>query len=612
MRRSWFPIFLVAGLLGLLFASAFFQYRWLGKISEDERERTQIRVKNDTERFAEDFNREIQNSYFNFQTETETWKQKNWTQFNERYDFWRERAAYPDLIKNFYYWDNRENAPLLMYNAEKREFAEVAWTEELKKIQAQAAEKKSSSFQPENFALIMPIQEIEETLNRIIIRRRPDDPLPVKNFEKIGFLVIALDENAIKNRLLPDLAGKYFSGGEFHLAVSAADGKTVYQTGSVNSADASARLFEFLPDNFVFFSSRQSPRELPRGEVKSMVFSQRLENKIITRTETETIKRGEMPNANSGAVRVVVSPTEYRRTTDIPVSISSENNNWTLTVQHAAGSLDQHIGNTLRQNLAVSFGILALLAVSVILIFVSTQRAKMLAQRQIEFVSSVSHEFRTPLAVIYSASENLADGVAKESAQISRYGDLIKSEGRKLSAMVEQILEFAGANSGKKKYDLRETDAREIIETAISECHPLIEEKNFTIEREISENLPKIAADKNALSQALQNLIANSIKYSNGSRWLKIAAQNGGKTVKITVEDKGLGIAAKDLKHVFEPFYRAKSVVDEQIHGNGLGLSLVKKTVEAHGGKVSVESEIGKGSKFTIILETLPKAPRAG
>jgi signal transduction histidine kinase len=168
--------------------------------------------------------------------------------------------------------------------------------------------------------------------------------------------------------------------------------------------------------------------------------------------------------------------------------------------------------------------------------------------------------------------------------------------------MVEQILEFAGANSGRKKYDLRQTEVEEIIENALCECQPLLQKEGFTLEKIIAENLPKISADKHALSHALQNLIVNAVKYGNGEKWLKISAENGGGKVKIAVEDKGIGIAPKDLKHIFEPFFRAKQVIDEQIHGNGLGLSLVKQTVEKHGGKIEVESEIGKGSRFTIEL----------
>ena len=120
-----------------------------------------------------------------------------------------------------------------------------------------------------------------------------------------------------------------------------------------------------------------------------------------------------------------------------------EDSQWQLAVQHTSGSIDAFIRNERNRNLAIGFGIYLLLLGSIIAIVYSSLRAKAFAQRQIDFVSSVSHEFRTPLAVIYSAGENLADGVARDGEQVSRYGDLIKGEGKKLSAMVEQILEFA-------------------------------------------------------------------------------------------------------------------------------------------------------------------------
>ena len=101
MHRSWFPITLVILLLGLLALLATLQYRWLGQISDGERERLQNRLQIDTRRFAEDFNREIQNAYFNFQLTSEVWRDKNWNAFNQRVDFWRGKTAYPNLIKNF-------------------------------------------------------------------------------------------------------------------------------------------------------------------------------------------------------------------------------------------------------------------------------------------------------------------------------------------------------------------------------------------------------------------------------------------------------------------------------------------------------------------------------
>jgi signal transduction histidine kinase len=235
-------------------------------------------------------------------------------------------------------------------------------------------------------------------------------------------------------------------------------------------------------------------------------------------------------------------------------------------------------------------------------VILSAQRAKKLAQRQLDFVSSVSHEFRTPLAVIYSAGENLVDGVVEKPGQISEYGTLIKREGKKLSAMVEQILEFAGARSGKRKYDLRKTDVARVMSDALSECQPLITESGFIVEKNMPAGLPEINADGAALSHAFQNLISNAIKYSGDDKRLRITGENGGGAIKLSFQDHGRGIPASERSQIFEPFYRGKEVVAAQIHGNGLGLSLVRQIVEAHKGKIEVESRPGVGSTFTIKL----------
>ncbi|MEK7855963.1 MAG: HAMP domain-containing sensor histidine kinase, partial [Acidobacteriota bacterium] len=227
------------------------------------------------------------------------------------------------------------------------------------------------------------------------------------------------------------------------------------------------------------------------------------------------------------------APANVKTRTSVIATPGEGADPWTLSVQHSAGSIEKFTSSEFRKSFLIGLGVYLLLVGAIIAIVLSALRSKRFAQRQIDFVSSVSHEFRTPLAVIYSASENLADGVTKDVVQVSRYGNLIKGEGRKLSAMVEQILQFAGARSGKKKYSFSPVSVAAIVDAAIAECRPMLDEKGFEIKSSVDENLPLIKADADALSTALQNLISNSVKYSNGSRSLCITASNGNRRIKL-------------------------------------------------------------------------------
>ncbi len=600
MRRSWTTILLTAGLLGLLALLGGLQYRWLSQISESDGEKAHKRVQEQADHFAADFNREIQNAYFNFQTDSDTWKKKDWSAFNERYDYWREKTTYPDLITDFYFFEAKGNVSPLHYDRESRSFEPAELTPELADLRTKLSDEKNfKAVYDDSYTLILPIHEGENKIRQVLIRTqlRPDSA-ELRLPEKFGYLAIKLDSATIKNEIVPVLISKYFPEGDFRVAIANQDGTPVFQDLSGDTTDATAQLFDLSPDNFMFFASKDLVSSIDAERRRDVILNSRVESRSY---DTVTASGDE-----KGSVKIEIKRDAPAKRTAVFTSTATTKSDrvtpWTLQIQHVSGSLDSFIASTLRRNLAVGFGILLLLAGAVIAILFSAQRAKMLAQRQIDFVSSVSHEFRTPLAVIYSAGENLADGVAKEDGKIESYGDLIKGEGRKLSAMVEQILEFAGANSGRRKFTFGEASISEVVENALDECRPLIEEKNVEVETNIQENVPLVKVDKAALSQAIQNLIANSIKYSNENAWLRVSAENGGGKVKISVEDHGIGIAKNELRSIFEPFYRANEVVDAQIHGNGLGLSLVKQIAEAHNGSVFVSSEIGKGSKFTIEL----------
>jgi signal transduction histidine kinase len=601
MKRSWFSIFLVVGLLGLLALLAALQYRWLGQISAAEKEQMQRRLQTDTENFTKDFNRTIQSAYFSFQLFGDDWEKA----FIIHFQNWRKQADYADLIKGFEFVS--KEGETRRYDFEYYQFIKIdpVWS----------FDQIKSNFKPiddKNYILRMPIYtQLEKIVETRMVETtvRSDSPVEVTKQTKVpqrmsfpditGYLLIKLDEKVLREKILRDLAAKYFPDGSYKISVvSQNDNSTIFQTQPVENADTRARLFVLAPDAMRGFVNQALLSSIDDSATKGqIILNQKFESrrmKIPMSGESEEIKN------RSDDFKVRIGGNEQPRI--FQTNDFRSDGIWLLNVQHVAGSLESFVANARYKNLAVSFGILLLLAVSMVLIFISAQRAKRLAQRQMDFVSAVSHEFRTPLAVIYSAGENLSDGVIREENKISNYGGLIKREGKKLSDMVEQILEFAGARSGKRKYDFRPSKIEKIIEEAIAECQPAIEEKDFTLEKEFAKNLPPVSVDEKALTQAIQNLIQNALKYDDGEKWLKISARNGDRKIKITVEDKGIGIEKKELGKIFEPFFRAKSVVDAQIHGNGLGLSLVKQIVEAHRGEVRVESETGKGSRFTIEL----------
>jgi signal transduction histidine kinase len=597
MRRSWVTHVMVAGLLALLVILGVLQYRGLTQINRTEREKAHQRVQEQADRFALDFNREVQNAYFNFQTDADSWKAKDWTSFNERFDYWREKTTYPELIDEFYFVEVKSDALPLRYDQTARAFIPAEPTPEL--ATAIARTKDLKSFQPvldDIYTLALPIHGSGPRLEKIIIRSS-EGPMreQIQMPERFGYLLIRLNPGTIKDRLLPDLSAKYFGDGEYRVAVNDKSGSNIFQSLSGESRDARAPLFDLAPDNFIQFSNKNL--------ISAIDSERRSDMTIRSRIESKTLVAGKPLGGDQDTLKIEVRKDGKPNTAVFTrTSVEGGDPPWTLLVQHSSGSLDGYMDSTLRQNLAMGFGILFLLAAAVVAIMFSAQRAKTLAQRQVDFVSSVSHEFRTPLAVIYSAGENLADGVAKERDQISRYGELIKGEGKKLTGMVEQILDFAGANSGRKQYNFVEIDIRDVINDALVECNSVLDDKEIDVEIEVARSLSPINGDRSALSGALQNLIMNSVKYGNGAKWLRISAENGGGNVEISVEDHGIGISKSDLRQIFEPFYRSKVVVDAQIHGNGLGLSIVKQIAEAHGGKVTAESEKGKGSKFTITL----------
>jgi two-component system sensor histidine kinase ResE len=226
-----------------------------------------------------------------------------------------------------------------------------------------------------------------------------------------------------------------------------------------------------------------------------------------------------------------------------------------------------------------------------------------------EFAMGISHELRTPLTVIRVAADNLANGMMENTRHAEKYGRVIGDEARRLTDMVEQILTFARTQSPAGS-ELAPVEPVEIVRRALAGCGPALREAGMTVERAIEPNLPEIRVDANLIVDCLQNLINNAVKYAAGGRWVRVRAEAAphadGLRVRLAVEDRGPGVPAGDLPHIFDPFYRAEAVRSSQIPGVGLGLSLVKRIIEAHHGAVEVARGAGCGAIFSLYLPAQP------
>ena len=263
----------------------------------------------------------------------------------------------------------------------------------------------------------------------------------------------------------------------------------------------------------------------------------------------------------------------------------------------------------LRTSYIILGGLSLLLAAGVWLTYRNVTRELALAKLKSDFVSNVSHELRTPLALIRLYSETLELGRLPNSSKQHEYHEIIRKESERLTALINNILDFSRIEAGKKEYTFRETDVADLVRSTLESYRFEIEQNGFRLEEKIEDNLPPLQVDREAIARSLLNLVNNAVKYSVSDKYLGVSLyrRNGG--VNLEVVDHGIGIPPNEQAKIFEKFYRACDPLVHNTKGSGLGLSLVRHIVEAHGGEVGVESSPGKGSKFTI---TLPVQNPAG
>jgi signal transduction histidine kinase len=638
------PVTILAGLVMLLVpALAWMQYQWLGQLSEAERERMQRTLRTAAAQFANEFDTELSRTLISLQVDGQTIRDQNWTAYAQRYSAWATGAPEPRLVRDVWLVDTlpgttlppldgpgdvpADSLRIRRWNTQAMTFEAAEWPDDLDRLRVSLA-SRFIGFQMQRGRNSDPAAHREATVSVslgddttlvspvTLLEFRDDHRAPTK-ISILGFTIVRLDPAVIRETMLSTLTARHFSGGGsdagYRVAVLHKDDskKVIWESEPGAAAlvapkpDVAQPFMGPRPDQMLVFARGgrtgappPPPPPPPPGPAEG-IENKVLENKVVV----SMVEREDRVPGGRFITRAGGLSLEGR---------------WMLLAQHRAGSLEAAVGAIRLRNLWISSGVLALLALAVGLIVVSTRRAQSLARQQMEFVAAVSHELRTPVSVIGAAAGNLADGVVGDPQRVRKYGETIQGEARRLAETVERVLQLAGIAAGRAAASQTLIEPADLIHEALSECRVEIDAAGVTVETSIADDLPAISGDRAALRSALRNLISNGVKYGGAARWIRVSVKGpepGKRTIPpavvFSVEDRGLGIDAEDRKHVFEPFYRGREAVAQQIQGSGLGLNLVLRIAEAHGGFVHVTSEAGKGSVFTMMVPAATDRPAA-
>lgn len=582
---------LLALLLVLLAVLGGLQYRWSGELGEAERTRMRAGAQARAEAFARELDREITRVFLRLPLDQDALGRGDFTRFAERYDRWRARAERPELVADVFLLEWPDQAlRVSRYAPARRTFEPAGWPERLGPVRDRVGP----------FGRTGPIAFASDGTPVLTVPVFPGEPSswravrtqPVRLRPHAG-LAIVLDPGVLRSALLPALAARHFGGPEgleYHLSIARADepGAPVWSsTGAApgrGAADAETGLLELRPEEASDDDVRDllGPRMVIAGQAAPAPGRGGLAWTFTRRTDAGGERHVSLRPARAGL--------------------------WRLSATHRAGSLEAVVASARRRNLTVSFGILVLLGASGGFLVTSARRAERLARRQIEFVAGVTHELRTPLAVIRSAGENLADGLVDRHADVLTYGALVRDEGRRLTEMVEQALLLAGAESGRQTTVRRPVDVGRVVRTALAEWRASGDPAGVRTDEQLASDLPPVLGDEGALTRVVRNLLDNALKYGGETPWVGVRtrADDDGRAVALVVEDQGLGVPADERAHIFEPFYRGRDATARQIRGSGLGLSLVRRIVESHGGRIGVSARADGGSAFTVTFPGLP------
>jgi signal transduction histidine kinase len=276
---------------------------------------------------------------------------------------------------------------------------------------------------------------------------------------------------------------------------------------------------------------------------------------------------------------------------------------WTISLHGKLATPERWARNNFAVNVTLSTALAVVLLGGIVFTVRTAVREMRLSAMKNEFVSNVSHELRTPLASIRVFAELMRRGRVGDPAKVEEYGTHIEIESRRLSQLINNILDFSRIESGEKVYSFELSDVEEVLEGTLATFTVRLRDRRMELDYDCTdEPLPLLYLDVNAIDRAIANLLDNAVKYSTDDDPIAVRLDRLGDEIVISVADRGIGIPPDEQDRVFDRFHRVGTNLVHDVKGSGLGLSLVRHIVHAHGGRVTLDSEVGRGSTFAIHL----------
>ena len=616
---------------------AYFQIAWIGQVRDTQHETMLNSLRNSMRLFEWSCQRDLSQFLTAFQEELPTNGKDGVQPYLDRYSYWRESFAHSAVVDRVLVYDSPRpgEGQLLELNFAKRRLESSNWSGHLIDLRyrldepAFRAAKYDGAQSHSTWVLHLDSSALVRAAPGLGRERTSAGGEGMS--EAAVYLIIMLDMHYLSEHLLPEMVDQYFAGpdGEklYDVAVLVDGGPYFLYRVPRDRSAVSPR--DMVAEGGKYFLYR-SGNSIDAGWLRAADSRRRLMADV--RIPPPTAKHLELTAAGlSGPASANLPDASISLPADVAEPGGSNPDSdgrphhglgdatrtqvvlpeggalaLEIVAKHVAGSLERVVLRQQQVDLAMGSGVLLLLAVAMMLVVVASSRAARLAEMRMDFVAGVSHELRTPLSAIGTMGQNMADGLVASREKVVTYGELIRDNAGRLTKMVEETLQLSAIKAGKKRFRLGEVDVASAVAEAVAHARPMIERAGFELVLDESHELPLVRADPDALQQSLTNLLSNALKYGLKGRWVKIetieSMGDGGREVQIRIHDRGEGVPPSEARHIFEPYFRGAAAANSIAPGSGLGLRLARDLVEGMGGKLTLQSEMGRGSVFTIHL----------